>query len=205
MVTEADPFVFSQKSPSLRNMATEIFKALHGSTPIYVRDIFEEKDKITPLVFFDCLSHVPFFQSLTYPSERCAPSIICPLGYFRKDTWQSAWPPPRHCVITPSFFFFKVLHTPLKSVHLWQFVPWVILGRIPDSPPDHQAGTAWLLPSFFFFLSLAYPWWSFHHHKRSDIAIQISRRRLFCFCILLFNDFMSFLANVYEINMYLLL
>ncbi len=31
----------------LRNMTTEIFKALHGSTPIYIiRDLFEEKDKI---------------------------------------------------------------------------------------------------------------------------------------------------------------
>ncbi len=30
----------------LRNMATEIFKALHGSTPIDIRDLFEEKDKI---------------------------------------------------------------------------------------------------------------------------------------------------------------
>ncbi len=30
----------------LRNMATEIFKALHGSTPIYISDLFEEKDKI---------------------------------------------------------------------------------------------------------------------------------------------------------------
>ncbi len=29
-----------------RNMTTEIFKALHGSTPIYIRDLFEEKDKI---------------------------------------------------------------------------------------------------------------------------------------------------------------
>ncbi len=27
-------------------MATEIFKALHRSTPIYIRDLFEEKDKI---------------------------------------------------------------------------------------------------------------------------------------------------------------
>ncbi len=27
-------------------MATEIFKVLHGSTPIYIRDLFEEKDKI---------------------------------------------------------------------------------------------------------------------------------------------------------------
>ncbi len=27
-------------------MATEIFKALHGSTPIYIRDFFEEKDNI---------------------------------------------------------------------------------------------------------------------------------------------------------------
>ncbi len=31
---------------NLRNMATEIYKALHGSTPIYIRDRFEEKDKI---------------------------------------------------------------------------------------------------------------------------------------------------------------
>ncbi len=30
----------------LRNMVTEIFKALHSSTPIYIRDLFEEKDKI---------------------------------------------------------------------------------------------------------------------------------------------------------------
>ncbi len=30
----------------LRNMATEIFKALHGSTPIYIRDLVEEKNKI---------------------------------------------------------------------------------------------------------------------------------------------------------------
>ncbi len=30
----------------LRNMSTEIFKALHGSNPIYIRDLFEEKDKI---------------------------------------------------------------------------------------------------------------------------------------------------------------
>ncbi len=27
-------------------MVTEIFKALHGSTPIYIKDLFEEKDKI---------------------------------------------------------------------------------------------------------------------------------------------------------------
>ncbi len=33
----------------LRNMANEIFKALHGSTPIYIRDLFEEKDKISNL------------------------------------------------------------------------------------------------------------------------------------------------------------
>ncbi len=30
----------------LRNMVTEIFKALHGSTTIYIRDLFEEKDII---------------------------------------------------------------------------------------------------------------------------------------------------------------
>ncbi len=41
--------------------------------------------------------------------------------------------------------------------------------------------------------------------KQSDIAIQISRGRVYCFYILLFNDFMSFSAKVYEINMYLLL
>ncbi len=32
--------------------------------------------------------------------------------------------------------------------------------------------------------------------KQIDIAIQISRRRLFCFYILMFNDFMSFPATV---------
>ncbi len=40
------------------------------------------------------------------------------------------------------------------------------------------------------------------HPKQSDIAIQYTRRRLFCFYILLFNGFKSFQA---EINMYLLL
>ncbi len=40
------------------------------------------------------------------------------------------------------------------------------------------------------------------HPKRSDIAIQYTSRRLFCFYILLFNGFKSFQA---EINMYLLL
>ncbi len=47
--------------------------------------------------------------------------------------------------------------------------------------------------------------WSFRHPKRSDIAIQYTRRRLFCFYILLFSGFKSFQANIYEINMYLLL
>ncbi len=28
----------------LRNMATEIFKELQCSTPIYIRDLFEEKE-----------------------------------------------------------------------------------------------------------------------------------------------------------------
>ncbi len=46
--------------------------------------------------------------------------------------------------------------------------------------------------------------WSFRHPKRSDIAIQYTRRRLFCFYILLFNGFKSFQAKIYEINMYLL-
>ncbi len=30
----------------LRKMSTEIFKAKHGSNPIYIRDLFEKKDKI---------------------------------------------------------------------------------------------------------------------------------------------------------------
>ncbi len=47
--------------------------------------------------------------------------------------------------------------------------------------------------------------WSFCHPKRSDIAIQYTRWRLFCFYILLFNGFKSFQAKIYEINMYLLL
>ncbi len=47
--------------------------------------------------------------------------------------------------------------------------------------------------------------WSFRQPKRSDIAIQYTRRRLFSFYILLFNGFKSFQAKTYEINMYLLL
>ncbi len=30
-------------------MTTEIFKAMHGSTPIYIRDLFDEKDIIYDL------------------------------------------------------------------------------------------------------------------------------------------------------------
>ncbi len=30
----------------LRNMTTEIFKVLHRSTPIYIKDLFEEEDTI---------------------------------------------------------------------------------------------------------------------------------------------------------------
>ncbi len=50
-------------------------------------------------------------------------------------------------------------------------------------------------------------WWKVIHHqpKQFNIIIQITRRRLFCFYILLFNDIMSFPVKVYEINMYLLL
>ncbi len=49
-------------------------------------------------------------------------------------------------------------------------------------------------------------WNVMHRHpKQIDIAILISRWRLFCYYILLFNDFMSFQDNVYQINMYLLL
>ncbi len=33
----------------LRNMVTEIVKALYGSSPIYISDLFEEKDKIYDL------------------------------------------------------------------------------------------------------------------------------------------------------------
>ncbi len=44
-----------------------------------------------------------------------------------------------------------------------------------------------------------------HHPKQSDIAIQHTRWRLFCFYILLFNSFMSFEAKIYNINMYLFL
>ncbi len=41
--------------------------------------------------------------------------------------------------------------------------------------------------------------------NQSDIALQYTRRRLFCFYILQFNGFKSFQAKIYEINMYLLL
>ncbi len=39
----------------LRTMATEIFKALHGSTLIYIRELFEEKDK-KYIFTFNCIS-----------------------------------------------------------------------------------------------------------------------------------------------------
>ncbi len=37
---------------------------------------------------------------------------------------------------------------------------------------------------------------SFRHPKRSDIAILYTRRKLFCFYILLFNGFKSFQAKI---------
>ncbi len=47
--------------------------------------------------------------------------------------------------------------------------------------------------------------WRKDHPKRSDIAIQYTRQRLFCFYILLFIGCKSFQAKIYEINIYLLL
>ena len=41
--------------------------------------------------------------------------------------------------------------------------------------------------------------------SESEFESEYTRRRLFCFYILLFNGFMSFQAKIYEINMYLLL
>ncbi len=49
----------------LRNVASEIFKALHGSTPIYIRDLFEEKDKIYNLLSSVTLKH-PKCNTVTY-------------------------------------------------------------------------------------------------------------------------------------------
>ncbi len=49
----------------LRNMATEIFKALHGSTPICIRDLFEEKDKIYNLHSTVSLKQ-PKYNTVTY-------------------------------------------------------------------------------------------------------------------------------------------
>ncbi len=46
-------------------MATEIFKALHGSTPIYKRDLFDEKDKIYNLRSAVSLKQ-PKYKTLTY-------------------------------------------------------------------------------------------------------------------------------------------
>ncbi len=49
----------------LRNMATEIFKALHESTPIYIRDLFEEIDKIYNLRLTVSLKQ-PMCNTVTY-------------------------------------------------------------------------------------------------------------------------------------------
>ncbi len=46
-------------------MATDIFKTLHGSTPIYIRDLFEEKDKIYNLRSTVSLKQ-PKFNKVTY-------------------------------------------------------------------------------------------------------------------------------------------
>ncbi len=49
----------------LRNMVTEIFKTLHYSTPVYIRDFFEEKDKIYNLHSAVSLKQ-PKCNTLTY-------------------------------------------------------------------------------------------------------------------------------------------
>ncbi len=49
----------------LRKMATEIFKALHGSAPIYIRDLFEEQDKMYYLHSTVSLKH-PKCNAVTY-------------------------------------------------------------------------------------------------------------------------------------------
>ncbi len=41
------------------HVTTEIFKALHGSTPIYIRDLFEEKEKM-----YNLLSNVSLKQQM---------------------------------------------------------------------------------------------------------------------------------------------
>ncbi len=49
----------------LRNMATEIFKALLRSTPIYIKNLFEEKDKIYNLCSTVSLKQ-PTCNTVTY-------------------------------------------------------------------------------------------------------------------------------------------
>ncbi len=46
-------------------MTIEIFKALHGSTPIYIKDLFEEKDKTYNLRSIASLKQ-PKCNTLTY-------------------------------------------------------------------------------------------------------------------------------------------
>ncbi len=55
----------------LRNMFTEIFKALHGSTPIYIRDLFEEKDNINNLR-----------STVSLKQSKCN-TVTCGLNSFR--------------------------------------------------------------------------------------------------------------------------
>ncbi len=64
----------------LGNMDTEIFKALHGSTPIYIRDIFEEKDK-----FFNLHSTV----SLKQP--KCNTVTYGLIKGCKDMEWSSKW------------------------------------------------------------------------------------------------------------------
>ncbi len=49
----------------LRNMAIEIFKAFHGSTPIYIKDLFEEKDNKFNLCSTASLKQ-PKFNTVSY-------------------------------------------------------------------------------------------------------------------------------------------
>ncbi len=55
----------------LRKMATEIFKALHDSTPIYIRDLFDEKDKIYNL------------RSTVFLKQPKCNTVTCGLNSFR--------------------------------------------------------------------------------------------------------------------------
>ncbi len=59
---------------------------------------------------------------MAYPSGKCAPLTICPIGHFGKDTWQSTRPSPSELLDHSFHFFFLLSGIPLWKVYIFNHI-----------------------------------------------------------------------------------